>query len=204
MDLPIEAFALFIWGPGLILAWILNWRRGRRFSYLFCLTVFWVYLLFVLDGTLFPIPVEVGKGGMLRAQGITQFSRMNLNPLFFGPFATPESILYQAVHNILLTIPFGFGMNFLKPVRWKRLPGLVLAGGLGIEAIQLLVGWLVDNPYRVIDINDALMNALGVIIGYLAFRLFAWLYITLVAYFRVNPKGFFGFVDAVARGRDLA
>lgn len=150
-----------------------QWRRRRSLSYLICCAGFGVYVLVVLEITLFPIRVvgsEPYYSGARFVQGI------NLIPFNFDLSFIPHLVLYQIAQNVLLTIPFGFGVNGLTRLKTKTIFWLALAVGGGIESLQLLIGVALGYPYRVIDINDALLNALGVLLGYGLFRALARLY----------------------------
>ncbi|MBR1780683.1 MAG: VanZ family protein [Oscillospiraceae bacterium] len=70
--------------------------------------------------------------------------------------------------NLLVFSPFGILLPLLWP-RFRRVGPLLLTGMLisaGIEGIQLFVG-------RSTDVDDVIFNALGVLIGYGLYRLFA-------------------------------
>jgi glycopeptide antibiotics resistance protein len=67
--------------------------------------------------------------------------------------------------NILLTIPLGFGIGYFRKPGFLKIWLWALGTGIALEGIQLLTK-LVFVSYRVVDINDAIMNALGVLIGY--------------------------------------
>jgi glycopeptide antibiotics resistance protein len=75
-----------------------------------------------------------------------------------------------------LTVPFGFGAGLIFRMPAKRIPWLAAAAGLSLETAQLAISLLIGAVYRGIDINDVMLNALGVLIGYSVFRVFAWLY----------------------------
>jgi glycopeptide antibiotics resistance protein len=99
-------------------------------------------------------------------------ARISLLPFFLGYGLTP-ALLVNIVLNVILTIPFGFGLNFLarlRPLSWIFLS--LLVGG-GIESTQLAISILLRYTYRVIDIHDAFANTLGVLLGYALFLLFA-------------------------------
>lgn len=51
---------------------------------------------------------------------------------------------------------------------------IALAVGLSIELIQAGIGVLLGYFYRIVDVNDVLLNALGVLVGYGAFQVFSW------------------------------
>jgi glycopeptide antibiotics resistance protein len=140
-----------------------QWRRQRSLSYLICCAGFGIYGLAVLHITLFPIRIldgEIYYSGARFVQGI------NLIPFNFDLSFIPHIVLYQIAQNVLLTIPLGFGVNFVAPIRLRSILWLALAVGIGIKTVQLMISLLIGYAYRVIDINDAILNTLGVLIGY--------------------------------------
>ncbi len=78
---------------------------------------------------------------------------------------SPMIIFWEIAGNILLTIPFGFGICFLTSLRGKRLFTLALITGLTLEGVQLFIGLVAGYYYHSVDINDVLLNALGVLVG---------------------------------------
>jgi glycopeptide antibiotics resistance protein len=153
-------------------------RRKKSISYLFFFSFFWVYMLIVAGMTIFPIPLNIDVRTPL--SGI--LSRINLKPLYFGGLFSLHThvILQQLIGNVLLTIPFGFGINFLTRIKARRFPWVALGTGLAIELSQLVVSLGIGAAYRGVDINDVLLNAVGVLIGYALFRAFGFLYLTFV------------------------
>ncbi|SRR6266498_5479570 len=124
----------------LLIVLVALWKRGYSVSYLFCLSVFWIYLLLVLKVAVFPIPLARGVsedtvGEMLPVM----LSSIHFRPFFFGQFATPQSIAITVFQNLTLTVPFGFGISFIKPLRAKDILWLSIAFGVGIELIQFLL-----------------------------------------------------------------
>lgn len=173
------------------------WRRGHSLSYLLCCMVFGIYLLFALDKTFFPLQISGAYADSMREYGSFAQS-INLVPFSFGPFGTFESTFTTLMLNVLLTIPFGFGINFILPIRAKSFIWLGFAVGLGIETAQLLISLLLRYPWRYIDVNDVLMNAVGVWIGYGLFRVFAWLYVMATERLGIRHWGLTDYVYAVA------
>jgi glycopeptide antibiotics resistance protein len=102
---------------------------------------------------------------------------VNVIPLYFGPYAGFTSVFIQSVQNVILTIPFGFGLNFITKVTSRFFFLLAFLLGFGLEFTQYLLSLLLRYSYRIVDINDVLFNALGVLLGYGLFRLFARMYI---------------------------
>lgn len=166
-----------IWLVGLMLLTvflIIFRRRQRSLSYLLCFSVFWIYLLLVIKVTLFPIPLFSEMADIMRQ---TPFmTGVNLMPGYFGPYAQPESIGRSVILNIILTVPFGFGISFIARCKAKDFRWLSFAVGFAIEGMQLVISLAIGFPYRTIDVNDLLCNTVGVFIGYGFFRAFAWLF----------------------------
>lgn len=80
------------------------------------------------------------------------------------PFSDLDS-LYNIVGNIIMFVPFGFFAALLwRKFNWKRALALGLGITCGIECWQLLVG-------RTSDIDDIILNTLGVFCGYLLWTL---------------------------------
>lgn len=154
-------------------------------------SVFWLYLLLLVSAVIFPIPLESNfwsEPGQSVVQAV--LSRVNLIPFnYLIQFdGAPTAILYEIMDNILLTIPFGFGLNFLVRLKAQRVLWVSLALGLGLESAQLLVSFFV-GPYRTVDVTDVILNASGVLLGYTIFKGFAWLY----------RRGLGAFVDEVVQ-----
>jgi glycopeptide antibiotics resistance protein len=145
-------------------------RQRRSSAYMVSFTVFWMYLLAVAAVTLFPMPISgnVGQGALLNSPAYI-FSNMNLAPLDYSHLKdlSPDYVLFREVAaNIILTLPFGFFISFFVRVRLKNILWLAFLVGFGIEMAQMVMCLIVGTNYRNVDINDAIMNALGVLLGY--------------------------------------
>lgn len=69
--------------------------------------------------------------------------------------------------NIALLIPIGFLIPFIySNITWKKSLILAITAGLSIEVMQVVLG------VGIFDIDDIILNALGVMIGY-------WTFVTL-------------------------
>jgi glycopeptide antibiotics resistance protein len=90
--------------------------------------------------------------------------------------------------NLVMTIPLGFGLNFLITTRIKRMALIALLVGLGFELGQLVLTLYAASPTRGIDITDVLLNGAGVLLGYGLFHLFAWLYVTIIGRWGLETK----------------
>jgi len=72
------------------------------------------------------------------------------------------------VGNIALLIPIGFLVPFVyRNMTWKKSAALGVVAGLSIEVMQTVL------RVGIFDIDDVILNALGVLIGYFAFAILA-------------------------------
>jgi glycopeptide antibiotics resistance protein len=201
MILDFNVLAWFIGIASLLVVLIVLWKRGYNFPRLLFFSVFWIYLLFVLKTTVFPIPLARGISTDT-VQEIMPFmlATINFRLFFFGQFASLESIVVMVLQNLIMTIPFGFGIIFIKPLKFKDILWLSFVIGFGIEAIQFVIALMgvfigMWSPYHIVDINDALLNMAGVLLGYGLFRVFASWYTPIQHKFKTN--GFFAYIQDV-------
>ncbi len=175
------------------------WRQKRSHSYLFFFAIFWLYMLSVAAVTLFPIPLGVPRSPLSYI-----FSKINLIPFDFGHLWRNNRIVIflEIFGNILMTMPYGFGLPFLTHIRPKRFIWPVMAIGFTIETTQLIISLLIGVTYRQVDINDFLLNTLGALIGYGLFQAFAWLYVAVYKNTQVKQKGLFAYLFQVANRQD--
>lgn len=152
------------------------WRKKKkRFVYVLFFTIFYIYIVKVLDYTLFQYQSLIllkhfTSGLMLNGQSAEK--SLNLIPLIT---LTQEDVKTSLL-NILLMIPFGFGLPFITNVRMKK---VVIFGGLvsiTIELLQLLTGLMAKITFRIADVNDVIFNTCGVVIGYMLFIGFLRMY----------------------------
>jgi glycopeptide antibiotics resistance protein len=129
----------------------------------------------VLLLTFLPLPIGAQAIADARAAATQDHNVVPLSTLRFqiDGGITPFE-LRQIVGNLLLFLPLGIYGPILTP-RLRSLPAILLIGaGLSalIELGQLVVATLYGFPVRVADVDDVLLNALGVLVGYLLWR--AW------------------------------
>lgn len=181
----------------LVVALIFLRKKKHSWSFIFFFSLFWVYIMTVLDIVFFPVYVNGFMVDEMRKIPLT--SHIHLVPFYLDrPYPLNDYAYRQIVLNILLTIPFGFGINFISRTTMRRILWLSVAVGLGIELIQLFISLLLQYPYRVIDINDALLNAFGIMVGYGVFRGFAWLYLAMTRKLNIEHKGLSFYIYQVA------
>ena len=71
--------------------------------------------------------------------------------------------------NILLLVPFGFGLPFITNFRMRKIVEIGALFSIGIEFLQLITGLIAKITFRIADINDVIFNTAGVAIGYVLF-----------------------------------
>lgn len=168
-------------------------RKGKSLSYLVFFSLFWLYLMQVASVAVFPFPIGMS---------VENFKpNINLIPFDFG-YCDPRGIeqcLRQIYENILLTIPFGFGLNFIAHIKPKKIFWLAAGVGMMLEIIQLAISLIFRASFRVVDINDVILNAVGVLMGYGVFRIFGWVYSHLIQSLKLQPRHIFAYIHDIVR-----
>jgi len=153
----------------------LRLKKKKSLAYLIFFTIFYVYIVKVLDYTLFQFQsLVLLKHFMpdLILNGQTVGKSMNLIPLIT---LTPQD-LKTSLLNILLLIPFGFGLPFITNFRMKKIVVIGALFSIVIEFLQLITGFMAKITFRIADINDVIFNTVGVAIGYILFVGFVRIY----------------------------
>jgi glycopeptide antibiotics resistance protein len=138
-----------------------------------------------VQSVIFPIWINIDNSSPVFSPSI------NIIPLYFGDCSVPDNCYSSIIDNIILSIPFGFGINFIVRVKPRYITWLAIALGLIFESSQLIPNLIFGGGFHVVDINDVIFNATGVLIGYGLFRLFALAFITIKNIFVVSPKWIF-------------
>ncbi|HEY3311380.1 MAG TPA: VanZ family protein [Anaerolineales bacterium] len=171
-------------------------RRGRYFLILF--SIFWTYILAVVSVTIFPIPVGgiYGKhGGSELIPFMLRVHALNLMPFYFGNcWELPNLCARGVAGNVLMTIPFGFGLNFLTQIKLRKFAWLALSAGVVIETSQLFLDLALGVTYRTVDINDVIFNTLGAWMGFGLFKAFSWLVRACQARYDLRGWGFWEYL----------
>ncbi|MCB0194463.1 MAG: VanZ family protein [Anaerolineae bacterium] len=153
----------------------LRLKKKKSLAYLLFFTIFYVYIVKVLDYTLFQFQSLILLNYFmpdLILNGLTAGKSLNLIPLIT---LTPQD-LKTSLLNILLLIPFGFGLPFITDFRMKKIVVMGALFSIGIELLQLITGFLAKITFRIADINDVIFNTVGVAIGYILFVGFMRIY----------------------------
>ena len=162
--LAVLLFAL-IWIGVVTFLWS---KKKKSLAYLIFFTIFYVYIVKVLDYTLFQFQsLLLLKYFMpnLILNGQPAGKDLNLIPLIT---LTPQD-LETSLLNILLLIPFGFGLPFITNFRMQKIVVIGALFSIAIEFLQLITGFMAKITFRIADINDVIFNTVGVAIGYMLF-----------------------------------
>ena len=157
------------------IAAFLKLKKKKSFVYLIFFTIFFIYLYKILDITLIQFQSLLLLQHFLpnlMLNGVEAGRAVNFIPLATLSLADVKTTLL----NILMMMPFGFGLPFITNFRFKKvvIAGLLLS--IAIEFLQLITGSMANTTFRVADINDVIFNTLGVAVGYMLFAGFVRIY----------------------------
>lgn len=179
----------------LLILIILKYKYQRNTIYLLFFTIFYIYLVNVLKYTIFPIPLDPFMAKVM-SEGRNFTDGINLLPFNFPSI---EYFLHKQVPlNVILSIPFGFGISYILKMSKKKLVVSSILFGLIIELAQLVISLFLSFTYRYIDINDVILNGLGIYIGYFLFRVFSCLYVYWVKKYNIKLNPLLKFLYTVS------
>jgi glycopeptide antibiotics resistance protein len=182
---------VYIGFAALVIILIVLWRQNKSLSYLLFFSIFWIYMMSVVSVVVFPvfvpdIPTEFSQK--------LKYLNFNIIPFNFGSCEIINLCIRDIYENILLTIPFGFGVSFILRRKPKNMIWLALAVGTLFETTQLVLLLVFGGGIHSADINDVIFNAIGVLLGYGIFKIFGWLYLFVTHRFNVQPKSIFAYI----------
>lgn len=148
-------------------------RKAWPWPRLFFLAGFVVYLTAVVGYVFLPIRTDAEFIDEMRRFNADWLRQVNLVPLIGMP--TIE-LSEQFLGNILLGIPFGLGLPFVLGRAGLIIVGLGAVFSIAVEAGQFLINVVYGFNYRFIDINDAILNFVGVLVGLAGFYVIRLLY----------------------------
>jgi glycopeptide antibiotics resistance protein len=154
---------------------ILHLKKKKSFVYLIFVTIFYFYIAKVLDYTLIQFQSLLLLKYFvpeLMLQGQEHGKALNLIPLL----TLTGADLKTSLLNILLFVPFGFGLPFITSFRMKKVVVVGLLLSVAIEFLQFVTGFIANTTFRIADINDLIFNTIGVTVGYMFFIVFVHVY----------------------------
>ena len=136
------------------------------------------HVALVVSVAIFPIPIDNDMTRLSRLTGWTGNAAkfVELTPFETIGHALQSGVgsyeLSQALQNLFVLAPFALYGPLLWPRLWSGavfLP-IALVVGCSIEAAQLVVSLALGFPYRSIDIDDAILNTLGIVLVFALYR----------------------------------
>ncbi|MGM9949244.1 MAG: VanZ family protein [Lysinibacillus sp.] len=161
---PVYIIARFLWLKNR------KKRPGREVAML----LFFLYSVSIFSQTIIPqFWIEDGRIGVAGHA----YQSNNLIPFFTistymeqlqGPFS--RVAFYNLAGNVVLFVPFGLFIPLVWPFfrKWGRMFAVSLAIPFFIEGIQYFIG-------RSTDVDDVILNAVAILIGYLLYKMAAQL-----------------------------
>ncbi|PAE22506.1 hypothetical protein CHH80_00650 [Bacillus sp. 7504-2] len=145
---------------GISLILILRYKYKKSTIHLLFTSLFYIYICMLIKYTQFPItflPDIMSKQSLEDVINIV-------------PFINFMRSLTNYLLNILMTIPFGFLLPLIKKCNLKTIFLWSLILPIMLEGLQLLFALLKKYTERIVDINDAIMNGFGVLIGFIFYK----------------------------------
>lgn len=141
-----------------------DWSKLNRKQFLIR-TMFYIYICIVMIFTLFPF-----RFPMLYSDRLTS-PLMNFIP-YRDWKAGYAGAIRETILNIVMFIPFGILLSFMKKVRLIKIIIMSFLFSLSIECGQVIFGWLDMIDVRRFDVTDLINNTTGGIIGFLSYKVF--------------------------------
>lgn len=124
----------------------------------------------VLAVTLFPLPLDGVDPFTAPYQNVQLQPLRTIEMLFRGSQSGRQlggNLLLLAPMGVLVPIAWRAARPFWRSVAWG------VAVSVAIEVLQFTIGVVAGEFYRVVDVDDVLLNVVGVVIGRLLFA-FGW------------------------------
>ena len=186
IQLGFLAFPLF----ALLLAVPYALYQYRRFGAIsiwktFVVFTFILYCLCAVSLIVFPLPadhsavVESARTPQLHPfhviEQIRETTDFSLGDRSTWGSALRSSVVYEAIFNVMLTVPLGAYLCYLFRCRWWMALLIGMATTLLFETSQLtgLFG-LYAHPYRLFDVDDLILNTTGTMLGFWLMIPLAW------------------------------
>ena len=130
-----------------------------------------LYIMLLISVTIFPIriiPSEMRTG----KNSILDFCQLIPFKDIIDIVKNSEIINIQLIGNIILLMPMPVLIGYLsKKVNYKVLFFKSILFSFGIEIIQLIIDILLSYPSRIFDVDDIILNGIGILIGMIIFKI---------------------------------
>ncbi|MEE1056347.1 MAG: VanZ family protein [Acutalibacteraceae bacterium] len=165
--------ALFLGGISLLIFLVITLIYKIKLKKAIIVSIFIIYLTAVVSITLFPILIEE------KVEYFGDITWYNFIPFktIIGMFSEGinTTSIVQFCGNICMTIPFGVIIMYLiNNTKWLKFLLISFIFSVSIEFAQLIIGLIINNMYRTVDIDDIILNVLGAFIGFGIYKLFQY------------------------------
>ena len=130
-----------------------------------------LYIMLLISVTIFPIriiPSEMRTG----KNSILDFCQLIPFKDIIDIVKNSGIINIQLIGNIILLMPMPVLIGYLsKKVNYKVLFFKSILFSFGIEIIQLIIDKLLSYPSRIFDVDDIILNGIGILIGMIIFKI---------------------------------
>ncbi|MPQ26468.1 VanZ family protein [Bacillus paralicheniformis] len=141
---------------------------------------FYIYFLFVLRFTLFPIYLQKelieDERAFYSGEPFLNIIPFNTIKEVFTTYGATgfESAIFQTGGNLIMLIPFGFllPLTFSKKFNFKNMLFISFLFSFSIELIQFVQNSAYGFLSRFSDIDDIILNTLGALIGFTVYKVF--------------------------------
>lgn len=164
----------FIWVIlfSIVLAYFMYIRKSNKYTFIFVCTRT-IYLILLLAITLLPITI-LSKNELEIMH--TQYGEY-IKYYQLVPFKTILSVgrfnfFRQVICNIILFIP----LPIIIKINYQKLSNMKvifvgIISSVVVELIQLIINVVTRYPSHVMDIDDIILNSMGILIGYAIYRI---------------------------------
>jgi len=159
---------IFVLIPAVPIAVLIWWRGSdRRRTWMVLLAL--LHFTLVVGLTIFPIPIS-GQDFYRDSRGLTGDNLIPLTTIIVD--LLHPSLTRQIVGNLLALAPLAvYGPALWPAMRdWRRFAVVAVAFSVGIELTQYAGSVIEGFTYRVTDIDDVILNALGAVAAFFVWR----------------------------------
>lgn len=149
-----------------VLSYMIISKIGLYKSFIFSILYF--YIVGVITVTLFPLPFEK----KLYESGMNFIPFSSIIEIFTNTNITFWNKFRQLAWNIILFVPLWFLLSLLS--QNKSIIKILIISFLcscSIEFTQWFIWFCINFNYRVIDIDDVILNSFGGLIGYIFYNI---------------------------------
>lgn len=177
--LKITFFAIIYFAIILIYEMIKSKKEKTNHNAMYWLfrIIFYIYLLVLINVTIFPIPFQKSELENLR-QNFGKGLEINFKPMKSIIHIINSDLdilvkLKQIGGNMILLFPLAFYLPLSNKEfqQVKKVFAFLLCCSCVIELVQFLIGKIINYNYRVVDIDDIILNVCGGMAGFFVWKI---------------------------------